>query len=138
MISKKTWSKSKILATLGPACGSAEQIQDLIDMGMDCARINFSHGDLKDKTDLFHRVRGVDSMLPILCDIQGPKIRIGVIKDHGVHLMKDSKIILTTDEVIGDENRISISFKKLHEEIEPGDAIFINDGLIRLKALARC
>ncbi len=130
---KKSITKSKIICTIGPATDSAEQIKKLSGIGMDCARINFSHGTDEYKSDLFKRIRSADGKLAILCDIQGPKIRIGTIKEGGVTLHPGNKIILTTQDVVGDEKRITINYGKLPEEIKPGELIFINDGIVCLK-----
>jgi len=133
MDSKISLTKSKIICTIGPATDSEEQIKKLSDIGMDCARINFSHGTDEYKSDLFKRIRKTDRKLAILCDIQGPKIRIGTIKEGGITLHPGNKITLTTLDIVGDEDRITINYEKLAEEIKPGELIFINDGIVCLK-----
>ena len=129
----KSLTKSKIICTLGPSSHSIEHIKKLSSLGMDCTRINFSHGTKEYKTELFNNVRQADSKLAILCDIQGPKIRIGQVIEGGVLLHRDEKITITTDECIGDQNRISISYDRLPQEIQEGDLIYINDGIVCLK-----
>ncbi|KPA12896.1 Pyruvate kinase [Candidatus Magnetomorum sp. HK-1] len=131
----KSITQSKIICTLGPSCHTQEQIKRLADIGMDCTRINFSHGSHEDKVKIFENVREADDRLAILCDIQGPKIRIGTVKDSGVHLKQGKKIIVTTDPIEGDQERISISYEKLPQEAKSGDLIYINDGLVSLKIL---
>ena len=74
---ERSITKSKIVCTLGPASDTEEDIRELAGCGMDCTRINFSHGDVEYKRELFRTIREVDPALSILCDIQGPKIRIG-------------------------------------------------------------
>jgi pyruvate kinase len=126
-------TQSKIICTLGPSCHTSDQIKRLADIGMDCTRINFSHGSAEDKIRLFENVRKADSNLAILCDIQGPKIRIGTIENPGVHLKQGASITVTTEPIEGNKDRISISYEKLPKEAKPGDLIFINDGLVCLK-----
>ncbi len=127
-------SKSKILCTLGPSSDKAEQIEKLIAAGMNCVRINFSHGTEEDKTTLFERVRQANPTLAILCDIQGPKIRIGEVEE-GVILRRGASFILTTEPVIGDWHRVSVSYANLPKEVKKGEMIFINDGIVGLEIL---
>lgn len=127
---KKTLTQSKIVCTLGPASSEPGQIKRLSDLGMDCARINFSHGAIDDKIKLFNRIRDVDDRLAILCDIQGPKIRIGQVKEGGVLLKTGDPFTITTEEVMGDEHKVSISYTQLAAEAQVGDKIFINDGIV--------
>jgi len=133
MTDTKTITKSKILCTLGPASSSAEMIKKLSEMGMDCARINFSHGTNESKTALFNLIRKVDPNLAILCDIQGPKIRIGKVKTPIITLKTGEQLIITTEEIEGDQNKISISYQPLAKEIKIGELIYINDGIICLQ-----
>ncbi len=127
-------TKSKIICTLGPATCEPEQIRALADIGMDCARINYSHGTLEYKAELFHKVREVAPEVSILCDIQGPKIRIGRVKEGGVVLQAGKTIVVTTEDIEGDENKVQVNYEKLPQEIQPGEYIFINDGIVCLKA----
>lgn len=129
-------TKSKIICTLGPSSNTKEQIQKLAGIGMDCARINFSHGTKEQKVELYNTIRDADNKLAVMCDIQGPKIRIGNVVEGGVVLKNGNKIIVTTDEIVGNEDRVQINYKKLPTEINIGDLIFINDGIVCLKAEA--
>jgi pyruvate kinase len=129
----KIITKSKIVCTLGPASNTAEQIKALADRGMDVARINFSHGSIDEKIEVFDIIRKIDPSLAIMCDIQGPKIRIGEIEGNGVSLAVDQPFTLTTEEIIGNNERATISYAELPGEAKPGDLIFINDGLISLQ-----
>ncbi|MBF0278081.1 MAG: pyruvate kinase [SAR324 cluster bacterium] len=126
-------TKSKILCTLGPSTSEVAQIKEMVQSGMDSVRINFSHGNMENKVKLFSRVREVDPTIAILCDIQGPKIRVGNFPKEGVFLRRGFNTTITTEEVLGNEKRFSISYKKLPEEVQSGDLIFINDGIISLK-----
>jgi len=118
---------------MGPSCYTPEQIRCLADLGMDCTRINFSHGSHEDKIKIFENVRQADDRLAILCDIQGPKIRIGKVEGDGVLLKQGKSIIVTTAPVEGNKDIINISYEKLPQEASPGDLIFINDGLVCLE-----
>jgi len=133
MTIQKLITKSKIICTLGPASDTPEQIKTLADMGMDCARINFSHGTTEYKVKLFNNVRKADDRIAVICDIQGPKIRIGEVRAERVILQPENKIRITTEDVLCDESRISIPYSELPNEVVVGDLIFINDGIICLK-----
>jgi len=126
-------TQSKIVCTMGPSCHTPEQIRRLADLGMDCTRINFSHGSHEDKIQIFENVRQADDRLAILCDIQGPKIRIGKVEGDGVLLKQGRSIVVTTDPVEGNKQIININYEKLPQEASPGDLIYINDGLVCLK-----
>lgn len=132
MSEQDTITKSKIICTLGPASNTREQIKMLIDSGMDCARINFSHGTEAEKSTLFKNIRNADDRLAIMCDIQGPKIRIGEVIEGGVNLQSGAKIIVTTEDIVSDDKKIAISYDQLHKEIKTGELIFINDGIVCL------
>ena len=133
MIDRATITKSKIICTLGPTSNTKEMIMKLRDKGMDCARINFSHGTKEDKVELFNKIRKADDKLAIMCDIQGPKIRIGQVQEGGANLQSGNKILITTDDIVSDESKVSISYKELPNEVKKGDLIFINDGIVCLK-----
>ena len=132
-MSSQRQTQSKILCTLGPASSSLEMIRNLRNAGMDCVRINFSHGTKDDKQGLVDRIKEADPTLAILCDIQGPKLRIGEVGEGGVILERGNRLVLTTDEVMGNEERVSISYKELPNEVQVGELIFINDGIICLE-----
>ena len=129
----KIITKSKIICTLGPSTSTKEKILDMAEAGMDVARINFSYGTQEYKSKIFKRVREIDSSLAIMCDIQGPKIRIGEVESNGAVLIPGNSVILTSDDIVGTSNKISVSYKKLPKEVKHGDLIYINDGLICLR-----
>ncbi|MHA1340934.1 MAG: pyruvate kinase [Promethearchaeota archaeon] len=136
MVGIKKITKSKIICTLGPATESEEMIKKLIKAGMSVARLNFSHGTHEKHAEVFNRIRkvGVEigNEIAILCDIQGPKIRIGKMKEP-VNLVPGHKIKITIHDCIGDENQISISHKGFLNDVVPGDAVYINDGIVKLE-----
>jgi pyruvate kinase len=106
----------------------------MIDAGMDVARLNLSHDTHSTHRKTFDDIRSVDPTIPILFDIQGPKTRIGEMKGP-VILETGAEFVISTKDFIGDSNRVSISHKELPDDIKPGDAIAINDGIVRLRVI---
>lgn len=140
-IHNKISTKTKILATLGPATKSIENLEDLISEGVDAFRLNFSHGNYESFDELFKNIDFVCTKkslpIPILIDLQGPKIRIGKLEKDEIEICKDDLIELTTEDVIGDSKLISTSYKLLPEDALIGDDILIDDGLIHLQVLEK-
>jgi pyruvate kinase len=134
-------SKTKILATLGPQTSSVEGIKQLISAGVDGVRLNMSHGDYDFYSALFENIHTarteLNSPLAVLADIQGPKIRIGELKEPQIEIFPGNEIEITTDDIIGNEKIISTSYKNLQRDAEVGDLILINDGLIRLQIIKK-
>lgn len=125
-------ARTKIVCTIGPASKSKDILSRMIDAGMDVVRINLSHEDHKSAKETFELIRSVDNTIPILFDLQGPKIRIGDLKEP-VELMQGDELIISTDDFVGDSTRVSISHKELPQDVKPGDVIAINDGIVRLR-----
>ena len=125
-------TRSKIVCTIGPASRSEEIISQLIEAGMDVVRLNMSHADHPVAKKTFNTIRSVDDTIPILFDLQGPKIRIGELKKP-VTLERGQEFIISTDDFIGNKKRVSISYKELIDDVKLGDAIAINDGIVRLE-----
>jgi pyruvate kinase len=109
--------RTKVICTIGPACSSPEILQGLIEAGMNVARFNFSHGSHKEHAEAINRLKAVSAQLgkrvSILQDLSGPKMRIGKLKKKKVELVPHSKLILTTREVPGDQNEISINYPEM-------------------------
>ena len=134
--------KTKIVCTLGPASESEEMIRQLMLEGMNVARFNFSHGDhaeQKSRMDLLKELREEEhSSVAILLDTKGPEIRTGLLKDgKKIMLEAGKKFTLTTEEVAGDENIVSISYPGLINDVSKGKTILIDDGLIGLKVVEK-
>jgi pyruvate kinase len=133
------FTKTKILATLGPQTSSVDRIKELISSGVGAVRLNMSHGNYDFYTSLFENIHSarteLNSSLAILADLQGPKIRIGELKKPEIEIFSGNEIEITVDDVIGDEKLISTSYENLSRDAETGDLILINDGLIRLKII---
>lgn len=129
--------RAKIVCTLGPASDSPETIREMIRAGMDVARLNFSHGTHEDHRELYETVReasrDVGEPVSILQDLQGPKIRTGTFQDGPVMLEPGDSFIITTEDVPGDANRVSTTYKGLPQDVETGDDILVDDGMIRLE-----
>jgi pyruvate kinase len=132
--------KTKIVATLGPASESQAQIEALIKAGMAIARLNFSHGDLDYHGRLIQNVRAaaaaVGKDVAILADMPGPKIRIGQLEADPVTLHRGAPFTLTTETIVGDATRASVSFTALPTTVHPGDRLFLNDGIIELEVVS--
>jgi pyruvate kinase len=127
--------RTKILATLGPASSSEEMIHRLLTTGVDAFRLNFSHGKHEDHLRVVNIIRDVATELgryvPIVGDIQGPKLRIGEV-DGVVHLESNQTFVLTTEPRVGDIHEVSTPFTPLPREVQIGHRILINDGLVEL------
>ena len=130
--------KTKIVCTMGPNTNSKEMMKKLVENGMDVARFNFSHGDHEEqkmRMDLLKEVRKeLKVPVAILLDTKGPEIRTGELKDHKkVTLKENQTFVLTTSEVEGDNERVSITYKGLPQDVTAGGQILIDDGLICLE-----
>jgi pyruvate kinase len=129
--------RAKIICTIGPACDSESAMRDLMRLGMDVARLNFSHGTHDDHARHIERLRRValkeERTICILQDLQGPKIRTGRLKAHTpVVLQTGAKVVITTRDMPGTDKVISTTFQALPEEVERGSRILLSDGLIEL------
>lgn len=130
--------KTKIICTLGPAVDSKEMLKNLMLNGMDCARINFSHGthqEQKVRMDLVKSLRReLNLPIPILLDTKGPEIRLRDFKDNSVYLNQGQKFILSADyNLIGDENIVGLTYPNLSKYVDVGCKILIDDGKIGLE-----
>lgn len=130
--------RAKIVATLGPAVSSYENIRAIIEAGVDVARMNLSHGSHEVHEEIYRTVRkaasDVGKPLGIFVDLQGPKIRLGRFKNGPVFLEKGATFKITTDEVEGDVNICGTTFKGLPSDVRAGDVLLIDDGKVRLRA----
>ena len=139
IISDDRLAKTKILCTLGPATASAEMIKNLMTAGMDGVRLNFSHSDYSFFDKIFDDINSAcnDGQIPlaVLMDLQGPKIRIGELSVPEIEILNGDKIEITTREVLGTKDLISTSYKPLPDDAKLGEAVLIDDGLIRLKII---
>ncbi|RLI57516.1 MAG: pyruvate kinase [Candidatus Thorarchaeota archaeon] len=125
-------TNSKIVCTIGPASRSEDVLARMIDAGMDLVRLNLSHESHDSARVVFDRIRSIDENIPILFDLQGPKIRIGEMKEP-VNLVAGEEFTLSIDTFVGDKTRVSIDHKELPQDVKKGDIIALNDGIIRLR-----
>ncbi|HVO66649.1 MAG TPA: pyruvate kinase [Syntrophales bacterium] len=129
--------KTKIVATIGPASESREVMEEMIQAGMNVARLNFSHGNFGGHKQVIDNLRAsaraAGRRIAIMADLPGPKIRIGHLADEPVNLKPGAFFTLTTKDIVGDATRASVSFDHLPEAVSPGDTLFLNDGLIQLE-----
>lgn len=132
--------KTKIVCTLGPAVDSDDMIRQIIAAGMDCARLNFSHGTHEDQKIRIDRVRRISSEMnvniPVLLDTKGPEIRLKDFVGGRVEIAKGKQFVFDTDkETPGDENRIGLTYDKLSKAVETGTRILVDDGKVELKVV---
>lgn len=129
--------KTKIICTLGPSTDKEGILEQLAIEGMDVARFNFSHGSHEEQKERLDRLKAIRARInrPIaaLLDTKGPEIRIRDFAEGKVTLTEGQKFTLTTDEISGNEERVSITYKDLYKDVKPGDSILIDDGLIELE-----
>ncbi|REF31014.1 pyruvate kinase [Calidifontibacter indicus] len=132
--------RAKIVATMGPAVASPEKLTELVQAGLDVARLNLSHGSHDDHAQMYQWVREASDAeghaVAILADLQGPKIRTGRFSGGPIAVAKGDTFTITIDEVDGDQHRVSTTFKGLPGDVKPGDRILIDDGKIELRAIS--
>lgn len=129
--------KTKIVCTLGPATNDVEIMKKLIEKGLDAARINFSHGTYETHTETITKLKQareeLNAPIPLILDTKGPEIRIKTFKEGKARLEEDAPFTLTTREVEGDENIVSVTYADLPKDLQKGSRVLIDDGLIELR-----
>ncbi len=129
----------KIICTIGPASREPDILAKLAQAGMNVARLNMSHGTHEYHRGTIERVRQVSEKLrmpiAILADLQGPKLRVGKMQEGGVLLTKGDKLVLTTEEIVGQPGRVPIQYKDLPSKVKPGERILVDDGLLELEVV---
>src|SRR5690606_22876597 len=138
---EKVQKRTKIVATLGPASAKKEVLTSMIAKGVDVCRLNFSHGSQEDHLKVIQTIREINeehhTNISILADLQGPKIRIGKMKEGGAVLLNGTQVEITTSELIGDESRIYITDENAPNEVKGGEIILLGGGKFRLRG-RRC
>jgi pyruvate kinase len=128
--------KTKIVATIGPASESPEMLERLIRAGLNVARLNFSHGDFTGHAERIARIRAAEKAtgrrVAIMADLPGPKMRVGKIEPEPIQLRPGESFTLTSEDIVGNPQRVSMSFERLPQVVKPGDRLFLNDGLVQL------
>ena len=133
----KTLRKTKIVGTIGPA--SENRLEELINAGLNVTRINYSHGswdEQSEKTEEIIRLRKeLDVPVALLLDMQGPEIRTGMLvtgKNEKIKLEDGQKFTLVNEDIVGDKDKVSVSYKGLYNDVKPGSKVLIDDGAIEL------
>lgn len=132
--------RTKIVCTIGPATSSEEQLEQLMLAGMNVARLNFSHGTQQMHAAVIERIRAISARLgravAILQDLQGPKIRTGTLQGgQPVKLVDGADLTITTRDIIGNAELVSTTYKQLSHDVQPGNRILMDDGLLELSVL---
>ncbi|MEZ4838283.1 pyruvate kinase [Flavobacterium sp.] len=131
--------KTKIVATLGPACSTKEVIKNMIDAGVNVFRINFSHADYDDVKERINIIRGLNEEFgyttAILADLQGPKLRVGVMKEDVVVSKGDIITFQTAEDAPGTADRVYMNYKEFPSDVNPGEKILLDDGKLIFEAL---
>ncbi len=136
----KNLRKTKIVGTIGPASDSEEKLRQLFEAGLNVCRINYSHGswdEQSEKSELIAKLREeLDLPIPMLLDMKGPEIRTGMLytgKNTKIQLKDGQKFTLVNDDIEGNEEKVSVTYKELYKDVQPGTKILIDDGAIELK-----
>jgi pyruvate kinase len=133
-------NKTKIVCTVGPATATPEMMAQMLEAGMNVARLNFAHGDFPSHQKMIEKLRqaarATGRRLAILADLPGPKIRLGELRHQPVVLRVGQPITLSTESFTGDEQRMPVDFDPLPRVVRPGDVIYLNDGYVQLEVQA--
>lgn len=136
---KLSYNRTKIVATMGPASSNKDTLLSMIRAGLNVCRLNFSHGKPEDHQKVINTIREINEQyklnVGILADLQGPKIRIGLVKDGGIHLKNGSRINMTTHECIGDDDKIYITYDAFPQDVQANEIILLDDGKIQMRVL---
>ena len=132
-------NKTKIVCTIGPASESPEVMEQMILAGMNVARLNFSHGDFASHKKVIGNIReasrATGRRVAIMVDLPGPKMRIGQLAQEPVELKPGDSFTLTTEDITGNSERVSMSFSGLPQVVKPGNTLYLNDGFIQLEVV---
>ncbi len=130
-------SKTKMVCTIGPASDSPVMLAQMVEAGMNIARLNFSHGDFHAHSEVIRRIRAAAEKqgreVAIMADLPGPKIRIGTLVQEPVELLPGGLFTLSTRQVSGTASEVSVTLQELPRLVTPGMVLFLNDGLIQLQ-----
>jgi pyruvate kinase len=130
-------NKTKIVCTIGPASDSQQVLEKMILAGMNVVRLNFSHGDFSSHQETIQKIRATSQStgrrVAIMADLPGPKMRIGQFVEEPIELKSDDTFTLTAEDIVGDKDRVAVSFARLPQAVKPKDRLFLNDGLIELE-----
>ena len=131
--------RTKIVATVGPACDSYEMMVNLVKAGVNVFRLNFSHGSHENKAEIIQTIRKINATLPyniaILADLQGPKLRVGEIENNALEIKQGDLLTFTNTKCVGTKEKIYVSYPNLHNDVVPGNIIMIDDGKLEVKVV---
>jgi pyruvate kinase len=137
---KHTIKRTKIVATVGPACSTYEKLLELVKAGVNCFRLNFSHGNYEDKSIIIDFLSQINKKEPyniaILGDLQGPKLRVGELENGKIELKDGQEIIFTTEKIVGTSEKVYVSYQNLAKDVKPGERIFLDDGKMEVKVVS--
>ena len=129
--------RTKIVATVGPACDTYDKLLALVKAGVNVFRLNFSHGAYEAKSQIIQYIREINKKEPyniaILGDLQGPKLRVGELEGGSLELKEGDEIILTTEKIVGTKSKIYVSYQNLATDVKPGERIFFDDGKMEVE-----
>lgn len=132
--------RTKIVATVGPACDTFEQLLALVKAGVNVFRLNFSHGSHEDKASIINHIRKINDTEPynisILGDLQGPKLRVGEIENNALEVFPGDILTFTNEKVVGNKERIYVSYPNLHSDVKIGNKIMIDDGKMEVQVIS--
>jgi len=135
-----TFHRTKIVATVGPACDTYDKLLSLVKAGVNVFRLNFSHGSHEDKAKIIEHIRKINSTEPfniaILGDLQGPKLRVGEIEGGSMLVVEGEILTFTNTKLVGTKERIYVSYPNLHEDVRIGNTIMIDDGKLEVKVIS--
>jgi len=130
------YKRTKIVATIGPACDSYDQLLELVKAGVNVFRLNFSHGSYEDKTRIIEHIRLINKKEPyniaILADLQGPKLRIGELEGGSLEITEGDILTFTNEKVMGTREKIYVSYPDFHNDVQVGEKILIDDGKLEV------
>jgi pyruvate kinase len=135
-----TFHRTKIVATVGPACDTYDKLLSLVKAGVNVFRLNFSHGSHEDKAKIIEHIRKINSTEPfniaILGDLQGPKLRVGEIAGGSMLVEEGEILTFTNTKLVGNKERIYVSYPNLHDDVKVGNIIMIDDGKLEVKVIS--
>ena len=130
------YKRTKIVATVGPACDTYDQLLELVRAGVNVFRLNFSHGNHEDKARIIELIRQINKTEPynisILADLQGPKLRVGEIEGGGMDIKEGDILTFINEKVVGNMDKIYVSYPNLHSDVQVGEKILIDDGKLEV------
>ncbi|HRG81517.1 MAG TPA: pyruvate kinase [Chitinophagaceae bacterium] len=130
------YKRTKIVATVGPACDTYEKLLELVKAGVNVFRLNFSHGNYEDKSKIIAHIRQINRNEPyniaILADLQGPKLRVGEIEGGALTIEEGDILTFTNERVVGTKEKIFVSYPDLHADVKVGEKILIDDGKLEV------